>query len=277
LGFRWYQWRSSPPQDLSDRISSPTIPDRCVGKPPCGIGVFSPYCNGLGPRSQSLWLGPALRSTWCGCYKAGMGTHGACARVTVSRFARGRRGRGRRVLFIVSIGLLPALAGCSSFSSSSSPPPPSASTSSSVPTFSGPASARGGVSMGTAASGTAADDSGPSGILVDVFRHNSTPATQTAAMAPASSVATSSAVPTFSGPASARGGVSVGPAPSSPSADDSGPSGFLVDLFRPNSTPSAPPSNMPHPPSTYTASAPPYTPPPGQAAAPAPPPPNSPQ
>jgi len=221
-----------------------------------------------------------------------MGTHGLCARVRVGTLAGGRRGRRVIAPFVVSIGLLPALAGCSSFSSASSSPPESAgSTSSSQSASAGPATARGGVTVGPPPSGASADESGPGGILVDVFRHNSTPSTQSTAMPPAQtgamppaqtatmspppSVSTSASPSAYAGPTSARGGVSVGPVASGPPAEDTGPSGLLVNLFRSNSTPSAAPSNMPHPPSTYTASAPPYTPPPGQAAPPAPPPTNS--
>ncbi len=221
-----------------------------------------------------------------------MGTHGLCARVRVGTLAGGRRGRRVIAPFVVSIGLLPALAGCSSFSSAYSSPPESAgSTSSSQSASAGPATARGGVTVGPPPSGASADESGPGGILVDVFRHNSTPSTQSTAMPPAQtgamppaqtatmspppSVSTSASPPAYAGPTSARGGVSVGPVASGPPAEDTGPSGLLVNLFRSNSTPSAAPSNMPHPPSTYTASAPPYTPPPGQAAPPAPPPANS--
>jgi len=222
-----------------------------------------------------------------------MGTHGLCARVRVGTLAGGRAGRCVVAPFVVSIGLLPALAGCSSFSSASSSPPDSVgSTSSSLPAYPGPVTARGGVTVGPPPSGPYSyDESGPSGILVDVFRHNSTPSTQTTAMPPAQigamspaqtaamspppSVSTSASPPAYAGPTSARGGVTAGPPPSSQPTDDSGPSGLLANLFRSNSTPSAPPSNMPHPPSTYTASAPPYAPPPGQAAPPAPPPANS--
>ncbi len=221
-----------------------------------------------------------------------MGKHGLCARVGVGTLAGGRRGRRVIAPFVVSIGLLPALAGCSSFSSASSSPPESAgSTSSSQSASAGPVTARGGVTVGPPPSGASADESGPGGILVDVFRHNSTPSTQSTAMPPAQigamppaqtatmspppSVSTSASPPAYAGPTSARGGGSVGPDASGQPAEDTGPSGLLVNLFRSNSTPSAAPSNMPHPPSTYTASAPPYTPPPGQAAPPAPPPANS--
>ncbi len=213
-----------------------------------------------------------------------MGTHGLCARVRVGTLAGGRRGRRVIAPFVVSIGLLPALAGCSLFSSASSSPPESVgSMSSSQSASAGPVTARGGVTVGPPPSGASADESGPGGILVDVFRHNSTPSTQstamppaqTATMPPAPTVSTSASPPAYAGPTNARGGVSVGPVASGPPAEDTGPSGLLVNLFRSNSTPSAAPSNMPHPPSTYTASAPPYTPPPGQAAPPAPPPANS--
>ncbi len=199
--------------------------------------------------------------------------------------AGGRRGRRVIAPFVVSIGLLPALVGCSSFSSSSSSPPVSVgSTSSSPAAAAGPVTARGGVTVGPPPSGPYSyDESGPSGILVDVFRHNSTPPAQTGAMPPAQtgamapppSVPNSYSQPAYAGPTSARGGVAVGPPPSGPATEDTGPSGLLANLFRSNPTPSTPPSNMPHPPSTYTASAPPYTPPPGQAAPPAPPPANS--
>ncbi len=214
-----------------------------------------------------------------------MGTDGLCARVRVGTPAGGRRGRRVIAPFVVSIGLLPALVGCSSFSSTSSSPPDSVgSTSSPPPAAAGPVTARGGVTVGPPPSGPYSyDESGPSGILVDVFRHNSTPpakteampSAQTAAMAPPPSVPTSYSQPAYAGPTSARGGVAVGPPPSGPATEDTGPSGLLANLFRSNPTPSTPPSNMPHPPSTYTASAPPYTPPPGQVAPPAPPPANS--
>ncbi len=214
-----------------------------------------------------------------------MGTHGLCARVRVGTLAGGRRRRSVIAPFVVSIGLLPALVGCSSFSSTSSSPPDSVgSASSSPPAAAGPVTARGGVTVGPPPSGPYSyDESGPSGILVDVFRHNSTPpaqtgampSAQTAAMAPPPSVPASYSQPAYAGPTSARGGVTVGPPPSGPATEDTGPSGLLANLFRSNSTPSTPPSNMPHPPSTYTASAPPYTPPPGQVAPPAPPPANS--
>jgi len=202
-----------------------------------------------------------------------MGMHALGARARVSRRAAGRRERGARALLVVSIGLLPALAGCSSFSSSSPSSPPSSS----------PAAA--------ARSGSPPDESGPSGFLVDLFRSNSTPpartaaapsppstytpSTPTTAVPPQPSTYASSTSLGIAGPVSARSGVNIGPPPSGLPTEDTGPSGFLVDLFRSNSTPSAAPSNMPHPPSTYTASAPPYTPPPGQPAAPAPPPANS--
>jgi hypothetical protein len=222
-----------------------------------------------------------------------MGTQGLCARMRVGTLAGGRRGRRVIAPFVVSIGLLPALVGCSSFSSTSSSRPDSVgSTPSSPPAAAGPVTARGGVTVGPPPSGPYSyDESGPSGILVDVFRHNSTPPAQTGAMPPAQtgtmppaqtaamaappSVPTSYSQPAYAGPSSARGGVTVGPPPSGPATEDTGPSGLLANIFRSNSTPSAAPSNMPHPPSTYTASAPPYTPPPGQAAPPAPPPANS--
>ena len=160
--------------------------------------------------ANSPWPAPALRSTRCGCYKGAMGTQRLCARVRVGTLAAGRRERRVIAPFVVSIGLLPALAGCSSFSFS-----------------------------------------------------------------PSSSDSASSATVGIAGPVAGRGAVNIDPAPSGPATEDTGPSGLLANLFRSNSTPSAAPSNMPRPPSTYTASAPPYTPPPGQAAPPAPPPANS--
>ncbi len=207
-----------------------------------------------------------------------MGTHRLCAGVRVDRLAAAERGHRRRVFVIISIGLLPALAGCSLFSSASSSPPESVgSMSSSQSASAGPTTARGGVTVGPPPSGASADESGPGGILVDIFRHNSTPSTQstamppaqTATMPPAPTVSTSASPPAYAGPTNARGGVSVGPVASGPPEEDTGPSGLLANLLRSNSTPPAAPSNMPHPPSTYTASAPPYTPPPGQPAAPA--------
>ncbi len=240
-----------------------------------------------------------------------MGTHGLCARVRVGTLAGGRVGRRVVAPFVVSIGLLPALAGCSSFSSS---PSSSDSASSATVGIAGPVAARGGVNIDPAPSGPATEDTGPSGLLANLFRSNSTPSTapsnmprppstytasappyapstqaaavpppagtyasstQTAAMpSPASTYAAPSSLG-VAGPVAARGGVNFKPGSVSGTGEDTGPSGLLANLFRSNSTPSAPPSNMPHPPSTYTASAPPYTPPPGQAAPPAPPPANS--
>jgi hypothetical protein len=168
-----------------------------------------------------------------------MGTHGLRARGGVKRLTAGRRGGGRRVLFVASIGLLPALAGCSSFS------PSSASNAAGPPNNS---SVVGGQSAA------------PSGYP---------PAVATAA-APPPAPHYAPATLTDPGP---RGYLSVaGAAESAPSTEDTGPSGLLVALFKSTSTPPAGSANMPHPPSTYTASAPPYTPPPAQPAAPAPPP-----
>ncbi len=240
-----------------------------------------------------------------------MGTHGLCARVGVGRPAGGRRRRRVIAPFVVSIGLLPALAGCSSFSSS---PSSSDSASSAAVGIAGPVTGRGAVNIDPAPSGPATEDTGPSGLLANLFRSNSTPSaapsnmprppstytasappytpstqtaavppppgpyapsTQTAAMpSPPSTYATPSSFG-IAGPVSGRGAVNIDPGPSGPATEDTGPSGLLANLFRSNSTPSAAPSNMPRPPSTYTASAPPYTPPPGQAAPPAPPPANS--
>src|SRR5208282_5117026 len=186
-----------------------------------------------------------------------MGTHRLCAGVRVDRLAAAELGHRRRVFVIISIGLLPALAGCSLFSSASSSPPESVgSMSSSQSASAGPTTARGGVTVGPPPSGASADESGPGGILVDVFRHNSTPSTQstamppaqtatmppaqtatmspaqTAAMSPPPSVSTSASPPAYAGPTSARGGVSVGPVASGPPAEDTGPSGLLANLFR---------------------------------------------
>ena len=219
-----------------------------------------------------------------------MGTHGVCARVRDGTLAGGRGRRRVIVPFVVSIGLLPALAGCSSFSSS-----PSSSDSASSGSLGAavPVSARGAVNINPAPSGPATEDTGPSGLLVNLFRSNSTPpappsnmphppstytasappytpSSQTVAMPSPPSAYASSASLGVAGPASARGAVNINPAASSPATENTGPSGLLVNLFRFNSTPPAPPSNMPHPPSTYTASAPPYTPPLGQAVAPPP-------
>ena len=196
---------------------------------------------------------------------------------------------------VVSIGLLPALVECSSFSSS---PASSNSASSAAVGIAGPVAARGAVNVNPAASDTPGEDTGPSGLLANLFRSNSTPSaapsntprppsTYTASAppyapstqtAPAPSPPSTYAAPSslgIPGPVAARGAVNVDPAASDTGAEDTGPSGLLANLFRSNSTPSTPQSNMPHPPSTYTASAPPYTPPPGQVAPPAPPPANS--
>jgi hypothetical protein len=229
-----------------------------------------------------------------------MGTDGLGARVRIRRLAADR-GRGRLVLFVVSIGLLPALAGCSSFSSSSASsnaagPPNNSSTiagqsaapsgySPAVATATAPPSAPaytpsapaaapdfgpGFANVNATVSAPLTEDTGPSGLLVALFKSNSAPPAQTPAVpSPPSTYAPSApvAAPDF-GPGFANVNATV----SAPPTEDTGPSGLLVALFKSNSTPPAGSANMPHPPSTYTASAPPYTPPPAQPAAPAPPP-----
>jgi len=245
-----------------------------------------------------------LRSTWCDCYKGTMGTHGLRAREGVKRLTAGRRGGGRRVLFVASISLLPALAGCSSFSSPSSAPdsagssrssavggqsaapsgyPPAVATAaapSPAPSYAPSAPAtltdpgpRSYLSVaGAAESAPSTEDTGPSGLLVGLFKSNSTPPAQTAAVPSPPRTYAPSAQATLTDPGP-RGYLSVaGAAESAPSTEDTGPSGLLVSLFKSTSTPPAGSANMPRPPSTYTASAPPYAPPPAQPAAPAPPP-----
>ena len=232
-----------------------------------------------------------------------MGRHGLPARGGVKRLTAGRWGGGRRVLFVASIGLLPALAGCSSFSPSSassnaagppnnssavagqsaapsgySPAVATAAAPPSVPAYtpSAPAAAPdfgpGFANVnGTVFSAPPTEDTGPGGLLVALFKSNSAPPAQTAAVpSPPSTYAPSApaAAPDF-GPGFANVNGTVF---SAPPTEDTGPSGLLVALFKPTSTPPAGSANMPHPPSTYTASAPPYTPPPAQPAAPAPPP-----
>jgi len=144
------------------------------------------------------------------------------------------------------------------------------------PASAGPVSARGGTAaaaVGT--SGPGADD-GPSGLLVDLYRYNtarSAPAANAQpgaragvpASAPPPSTDTAAVSPAGAGPVNARGGTAATSAGlSGPSADDSGPHGLLVDLFGSKSSQPAP---VPHPPSTYTPSAPPYTPSQGQTGA----------
>ena len=240
-----------------------------------------------------------------------MGMHGLCARVRVGTLAGGRRGRRVIAPFVVSIGLLPALAGCSSLSSS---PSSSDSASSAAVGIAGPVTGRGGVNVDPGSVSGPGEDTGPSGLLSGLFRSNSTPSAapsntprppsaytasappyapsaQTAAVppppgpyAPSTQAAAAPSPPStyaapssfgIAGPVTGRGGVNVDPGFVGGPGEDTGPSGLLANLFRSNPTPSAAPANMPRPPSTYTASAPPYTPPPGQAASPAPPPANS--
>lgn len=142
------------------------------------------------------------------------------------------------------------------------PSSPSGFASSTAPGIAGPASVRGGPNFGTGSPAPPAGDSGPSGLLVDVFKPKSTPSAQPVAAPPPPSTYASPASVGGAGPATGRGSVTAGVAPAAAPAQDTGPSGLLVELFRSNPTPAAAPSNVPRPPSTYTASAPPYTPPP---------------
>ena len=233
-----------------------------------------------------------------------MGTHGLRAREGVKRLTAGRRGGGRRVLFVASISLLPALAGCSSFFSPSSAPdsagslrssvvggqsaapsgyPPAVATAAAPPPApphapSAPATLtdpgpRSYLSVaGVAESAPSTEDTGPNGLLVGLLKSNSTPPAQTTAVPSPPRTYTPSAPATLTDPGPAGYLSAAGVVESAPSTEDTGPSGLLVSLFKSTSTPPAGSANMPHPPSTYTASAPPYTPPPAQPAAPAPPP-----
>ena len=181
-----------------------------------------------------------------------MGMHGLCARVRVGTLAGGQRGRRVIAPFVVSIGLLPALAGCSSFSSS---PSSSDSASSAAVGIAGPVTGRGGVNVDPGSVSGPGEDTGPSGLLSGLFRSNSTPSaapsntprppsaytasappytpstqtaaappppgtyapsTQTAAMpSPPSTYAAPSSLG-IAGPVAGRGAVNVDPAPSDP-------------------------------------------------------------
>jgi hypothetical protein len=154
----------------------------------------------LDRRRRYLPGGKALRTAHCGWYKRFMGIHGPRDRAIDSiSAARGRAGDRASVLMI--FGLMPVLAGCSSFSSTSS-------------TGTSPATYQPAAAAVPASDTTASMTPYPSRALVDVFTGDSNP------------------------PAAASAPV-VANAPGAASA--------------------APPRpGMPHPPSTYTASAPPY-------------------
>ena len=151
-----------------------------------------------------------------------MGTDGLGARVRINRLAADR-GRGRRVVFVVSIGLLPALAGCSSFSPSSllaAGPPNNSST-------------------------VAGQSAAPSGYSPTVATAAAPPS------APAYTPSAPAAAPDF-GPGFANVNASV----AAPLTEDAGPSGLLVALFKSNSAPPAQTAAVPSPPGTYAPSAP---------------------
>jgi hypothetical protein len=151
---------------------------------------------------------------------------GACRTV-----AAADRGGGVRFAFLLPVIVcLPVLAGCSSsFSNMNGATSAPAQTAAAPP----PGAAARPATGDTATSPMPY----PSVSLVDYFKNDSTPAPS----------------------ASAAGAL---PSNNSPPSTMPYPNQSISDLFRDSSSLSAP--NMPHPPSTYTPSAPPYSPPPGQ-------------
>jgi hypothetical protein len=154
------------------------------------------------------------------------------------------------------------------------------------------------VATATATPATPQDDE-PSGLLVELFKLGSTSPARTADAPHPPSTYTPSAPPVVAGtyaPPAPSAGSYASPAPpadtdassapqpsiastytpatavaiSSSAPYEAGPSGLLVELFKLNSAQSAPAAAIPHPPSTYTPSAPPYTPGQGQSGAAAP-------
>src|ERR1700691_5886588 len=143
----------------------------------------------LDRRPRYFCAGEALRTAHCGWYNRAMGPSDRAIDSILA--ARGRA--GDRALVLMVLGLMPVLAGCSSFSSSSSA------------TGTSPATYQPAAAAAPASDTTASLTPYPRRALVDVFTEDSNP----------------SAAASSSGAAPPRPG-------------------------------------MPHPPSTYTASAPPY-------------------
>ena len=190
-----------------------------------------------------------------------MGTQGLRGRVSGSRAcARGSQTRHAltAVFFIVtSFTLLPALAGCSSFSSSSSsaaqtaavPPPPNAAV--------------------AAPSAPPADEAGtsaypyPKQSLVDVFRDgtDTAPPAQNVPRPPSTYTPSDQPYPANQPAYSAPVAASTAPPAPPPRPGDNAASGYpypkqsLMDLFKDSTDSSPRVQNAPRPPSTYTPSA----------------------
>jgi hypothetical protein len=150
----------------------------------------------LDRRPRYFCAGEALRTAHCGWYNRAMGPSDRAIDSILA--ARGRA--GDRALVLMVLGLMPVLAGCSSFSSTSS-------------TGTSPATYQPAAAAAPASDPTASMTPYPSRSLTDLFTEDSRPTVSTGSVAASSSAAQSAAPP------------------------------------RPG---------MPHPPSTYTASAPPY-------------------
>ena len=200
--------------------------------------------------------------------KGATGNYGSRARVQVSTLAASRRGR-RVVLLVVSIGLLPALAACSAFSSSppnassavagqfapsgSAPAVANAAAASSVPTYTSSTSAVVGTGYASADQRPSPplrvrlrktqDQAASSSILLQIRSPAlcNTAAAQsppgnlhtlrTDAAAPPPRTYAPSAPPAVAGTGYASAAAAV-TTTSGPPAEDTGPSGLLVNLFR---------------------------------------------
>ena len=192
-----------------------------------------------------------MRSTSSNCYSRVMGTQGLHEQVLGPRGAV-RLYRARQAVIVTSLAVLPALAGCSSFSSSSSPaaqtaavaPPPN-------------------VAMAAPAA-QPAPDAGvvispyPRQSLVELFSEpdDSPPPVQYVPRPPSTYTPAGQPYPTNQPAYGAPVAAAPPPVDNTPNLSPY-PKQSLVDLFRDSDSP-PPAQNVPRPPSTYTPSGQPY-------------------
>lgn len=237
----------------------------------------------------------ALRSTSYTCYNRAMGMQGLCTDRMVQCAAD--NGRRLRLAVIMSSLMLPALAGCSSFSSpfapfpssstaSNAPPNPYQTAAAPPPNASPAPAGRPGYAPPPAPAPVAAAAAPPPSApppqqettissmrdsyvsFLETFRDHP----KTATNAPTSAIPADDPRNTIY-PNVSLMDIFTSESSRTPPDDPRNavyPNVSLTDVFKSGSASTAPPPNVPHPPSTYTASGQPYSPAAGQTAAAAP-------